>query len=773
MYLTKPDWLPVRTRFHLYAFGLFLLSIFTGNAIAQSTNNHAVLEEVVVSAQKRGDQRLQDTSISIQAFGEQELKDRLVKDFKDLAFSIPGLQLQDIGPGDREYILRGINSSGDSTVGVYYDEAVITASNAEDGGGRNAPIQMYDMQQVEVLKGPQGTLYGANSMSGTIRFITNKPKLDTFEGYLETELSSTRKGEENYGVNGMINIPIIDDVLAIRAVGWIKDMGGYIDAIRIESGPLDDVNTEEVAGGRVHLRWTPNDDLMFTLSHTYQDMEVGGTFRFMKGPSNDLSSIGFPPVNAGDLDNTGLTQDGWDDELNISSLVIEYKQDYGIFTAASSYFSRDLLFRFDNTGVVAAVPFFATLFPEPFQGIQPVDRNIWSTEIRFASAFENSPVQFVLGGFHSWDDQDWEAQAVNVGPDGLPAGPFTPGREDDVSNGGNTIFGRIDNTQIREYAVFGEVTYDFMDQFQILWGGRWFKSEFDSNEFVTHPFSFSSAVPFAVNSNSDSLTKFTWKTTLSWFPTDDLRLFATRSLGARRGGLNNASLPLDQFAVPEGFDPDEITNYELGVKWSLFDKRLQVNATAYHMEWDDIQLEGIDDLGVVNFIGNFGNATVDGIEFDATLQATDRLWLFLGWSYQDATLDEDNPDLGGGTTRPRGLKGDTLPNIPDFQGSVSLQYEQPLWTDWLGQARFDVVYRDNAQTEFNANIPTNIELGSYTTVNANFSLIENNRGWRVNLFVENLTDERADVDAFTTDVDQVGFVTTRPRTIGVNFSKRF
>lgn len=272
-------------------------------------------------------------------------------------------------------------------------------------------------------------------------------------------------------------------------------------------------------------------------------------------------------------------------------------------------------------------------------------------------------------------------------------------------------------------AFFGEVAYDPADQFQILWGGRWFESDFDSDEFVTHPFSFSSAVPFDVNSNSDSLTKFTWKTTLSWFPHDDVRLYATRSEGARRGGLNNASLPLDQFAVPEAFDPDEITNYELGLKWTLLDDRLQLNTAVYHMEWDDIQLEGIDELGVVNFIGNFGNATVDGIEFDATLQATDHLWLFVGASYQDATLDSYNPDLGGGANTPRGLTGDTLPNVPEYQRTASLQYERPLWADWSGQVRFDVVYRDSTRTEFNTDIPTNIELDSYTAVNANVALL--------------------------------------------------
>ncbi|MCZ6912909.1 MAG: TonB-dependent receptor plug domain-containing protein, partial [Proteobacteria bacterium] len=197
------------------AAGLLLgsLCVFP-TASAQDTS---VIEEIVVTAQKRGVQSIQEIPMSISALSGDRLIDMGATSFMDYAAVVPGIQFQDLGPGDKEYIIRGANSSGGSTAAVYFDEAIITGRNKEDGGGRQPDIKLYDMERIEILKGPQGTLYGASAFSGTIRMITNKPDPSELAGYVEAEVSSTHKGGENYNFNGWVNLPIIEDKLAVRA----------------------------------------------------------------------------------------------------------------------------------------------------------------------------------------------------------------------------------------------------------------------------------------------------------------------------------------------------------------------------------------------------------------------------------------------------------------------------------------------------------------------------------------------------------------------------
>ena len=205
-----------------------IILVIAGLAVICSITpiNAQILEEVVVTARKK-DESSFDIPINITAIGSDQLERLKARDFVDFAGSVPGLQFQDLGPGDKEYIIRGVNAKGPSTVGFYYDEAVVTASNQEDGGGRNVDIKLIDMDRIEVLNGPQGTLYGANSMAGTIKFIPKKPDLETFSSFLEADVSTTEEGGENYAVNGMVNIPL--GSVGLRIVGWQFDNSGYID----------------------------------------------------------------------------------------------------------------------------------------------------------------------------------------------------------------------------------------------------------------------------------------------------------------------------------------------------------------------------------------------------------------------------------------------------------------------------------------------------------------------------------------------------------------
>ena len=203
---------------------------------AASSADTSGLDEIVVTANKLNSQKVLDLPISIQAISGDSLQAGNVSGIMDVAGQIPGLSIQDLGPGDKKYVIRGINSTGDATTGVYYGEAVISGSNADDGGGFEPDIRLYDMDRIEVLRGPQGTLYGASSMSGTIRFIPKSPDLNNLGGYLTLEGSQTEHASGNYNFNGAVNLPIIDGVLALRLVGWKLYDSGYINQIRVGEG---------------------------------------------------------------------------------------------------------------------------------------------------------------------------------------------------------------------------------------------------------------------------------------------------------------------------------------------------------------------------------------------------------------------------------------------------------------------------------------------------------------------------------------------------------
>ncbi len=761
----------------IHAYHLMLLCcLFVLLAIpplAISADN-MVLEEVIVTATKRGAVALQDTPAAIQAIDGKTLAAMGAITFMDFAHAVPSLQYQALGPGDKEYIIRGINSSGPSTVGVYWDEAVITGSNKEDGGGRNADIKLYDLERIEVLKGPQGTLYGANSMAGTIRFITNKPKMDTVEGYVDGQVSSVNKGGTDYDINAMVNFPIVEGLFAVRAVGWFNDKSGFIDAVRIPSGRLNNINTDNTEGGRLIFRLTPGDNLVLTASALVQNMSSNGSSRYTPEgeDSFDLSGLGFPSVPGGDLINTDIAQSPWDESLQIYSFDAEYGTDFGVLTATTNYFQRDITFLFDTSPFLAANPGFQGFLPYPFTSREPRDRTVWSNEIRFASDLDGR-FQFVVGGFYQEDKLDFTVQTLRINGFGLPRGPFSSLDSDDAITNfpdGNTIFGRINNTTTEQYALFGEFTFDLTDKLTAMVGLRYFDSTLRAEEYVTHPFfGFGGAPDFDVIRTKDLQNKTTTKINLAYTLSEDFLVYATASQGFRVGGLNPASLPFDGGEIPRGFDPDQLWNYELGFKSDFMDGKARFNLTGFHIIWDDLQLESRTSDGIFPFITNVGQAQVTGLEFETYFLPTDQLQLSLSGSYQNARLTQDTPDLGNPASR--GLSGDHLPNIPKFQAYFAADYFVPVSQTFTGRFRADVSYRGKAKTEFSQRHPFNVNLDDFFLLNLRASLESDL--WSMTLFIENVTDERAQLDAISSEQDGFAYLTNRPRTIGVRAVRRF
>jgi iron complex outermembrane receptor protein len=750
-----------------------MLALAPSSVIAATgAGAEAGLEEITVTATKRGDQALMSVPITIQAISGNTLKAMGAAEFADFATSVPSLQFQDLGPGDKKYIIRGINSSGAATVGVYYDEAVITADNKNDGGGRNADIRLYDIDHIEVLKGPQGTLYGASSMTGTIRFITKKPDLKNFEGYVEGDVSTTKNGAANYRVNGMLNLPVVEDKLALRTVGWIVDDSGYIDAVRIPSGPLNNINNDGTQGGRIQAAFKVSEELLLTAGVTYQRTNSNGSSRYTPagtmsfgttGGTNFSGGTGFPAVPGGDLINTDLTQSPWHENLQVYSLTAEYNGSIGNITATSNYFKRNIDFNFDSSPILF---FFGV--PVPAVTYEPQSRSIWSNELRYASKFEG-PVNVVIGGSYQHEKSDLTVQVIKSNALGLINGPFSPLNADDAlsSPTGNTFFGRTDQNTLKQEALFGEVTFAATDKLQAVVGARYFHSSIHGLQETTHPFGGFSGSPVGPLPNDSSDSKATFKFNLSYKATPDFLLYATAAQGFRVGGVNAANLPFAS-NIPRSYKPDSLWSYEVGSKGTFLDKRLQVTAAAYEIRWKDMQVQAVDNTGAFHFITNAGKAKVDGFELELNALLTQGLTLTAAGSYQNSRLTQDQPTIPGNLCT--GHAGDKMFNVPKWQGDAALSYSAPVSGDFTGTLRSDVVYRGRTDTQFNG-CSFNVGLPSYALVNLRASI--ENKAWTATLYVRNLTDKRAVIDAISSDQDPLGVITVRPRTLGASITRRF
>jgi len=761
-----------------------------GGAVPAGADQTNELTEVVVTANKLNAQKVLDIPESIQAISGDALQGAGVSGIMDIAGDIPGLSIQDLGPGDKKYVIRGINSTGDSTTGVYYGEAVISGSNADDGGGFESDIRLYDLDRVEVLRGPQGTLYGASSMSGTIRFIPKAPDLNTLGGYFTLEGSETAHASGNYNFNGAVNLPIIDGELAVRLVGWKVYDSGYINQIRVGQGVtglasstppatatvnavglLKGVNDDDVGGGRATVRFTPTDKLTIDATYTSQTETSGGSSRytpagttaFNAGPGSNI-----PPVQGCDLCNTDVTQSPWADNLVVFGGTVTYDTGVGIVTGTSNQYNRNTNFSFDSTPVLVS---FAV--PVPAETFEPRRREVNSSEIRYASAFD-SPVNFVAGVYREHEHQFLNVDVIATNGYGLPTGPFCTNNSCDALTYpgiGTTFFGRSDERFTTSYAGFGEATWKITDAWTAVAGIRYFTESLEGVQIQTHPFggfpaTDSNLVP--VPDPNETFNKVTWKASLSYKFSDGLLGYGTVSTGFRSGGLNAVSEPFEP--IPAAYSPDSLTNFEVGAKGRLFDGLFEYQADVYFIRWSNIQVQETTPDGAFVYQGNAGEAKVKGVEFEFTARPIDYLTASFAGAYTDAYLSQGASAAQYALNPTLGLSGDAIPNVPKFQLNLGLNYRRPVANGWDGMIATDVTYRDAEESYFVSN-SYNIPLAPYTLVGLRVGAIQG--PWSITAFARNLTDKRAQVSAINSSQDPDALLTVQPRTIGVTLTRKF
>ncbi|MDT8321537.1 MAG: TonB-dependent receptor [Xanthomonadales bacterium] len=783
-----------------------------GSVVAQVTGGESeyMIEEIIVTARKRGAESLQDVPTSITALSQDMLETMGVVNFEDFAYQIPGLTFTDAGKGERRYIIRGVQSGGQQQVAVYYDEIALPGvqSSTSDSGSQTTDLMLYDVERVEVLKGPQGTTFGANSQTGTVRFITNKPVLDGYEASVKMSAGSTEHGGENYGAFGMLNMPLVENKLGVRIVAYYNEDAGFVDNVRLG---LEDINWYDTSGVRAIMRFEPSDSLTFDAMVWAQERDNGGADRFQPfdsfsqddnpngiGDRDNVSPQAF--FQTGDLQVGDFTQTPKPDDQVIASLTMNWDLGPAAVTAAASYYDREFGFKFDSSWILfflgidpsgsiddPANPDPALGRPDLFPALtdQKQDLEQQMFEARVVSTWDKR--WNYLGGFFFRNrESNFQSFVPVVDPvTGLPFDPGVPFAPPPQVGAGIAgchpcVFARTASKDIEETAFFGELTFDLTDRIELLAGLRWFEVDQSDIGETVFPFALFPPNPSLPNTQSAKEDQLIQKYQVSYQPTDNMTLFAVASQGYRLGGTNNQGV----VAIPDLFESDEVWNYEIGYKTQWFGNRLTVNGAIFNLDWDNMQVNAEDPTGAFGFVTNAGAAEVWGTELEVFALPTPNLSIGFGVSWlpkRELTEDQSTIVIIGGEEVPLfapGKKGDDIPNIPEvtINGNAHYSYAIPAAADWSGWVRGEFFYRSDSRSQLQSFQDGNANdrpLDGYGIVNLRAGF--DNSAWdgQIVFFVTNIADKQGDVQITGANGEPTSKVTNRPRTFGVEFSKRF
>lgn len=777
---------------------------FANSAVAQDAEQDAPsLETITVTAQKRTE-NLQDVPISLSVIGAQQLDEMQINDFEDYAKLLPSVSITPNGPGFGQVYMRGVASGGDGnhsgplpSVGIYLDEQPITTIQGA------LDLHVYDLERVEALAGPQGTLYGASSEAGTLRLITRKPDTGGFAAGYGLEVNTVTDGGWGHVAEGFVNVPVSDNA-AIRLVGWQKHDAGYIDNVfgertfptsgitqnnadRVE----DDYNDVDTVGARLALKVDLNDNWTITPTIMGQRQKVNGNFAYDNTIGERQISHAYPEFSEDRWSQAALTVQGKIGNFDLTYAFAHLKRDVDIESDYSDYgFWYDTLlgygaYFYDDNGDLV----------NPAQYIQGKDGyKKTSHELRIASP-QDQRLRFVAGLF--WMDQSHDIeQRYRV--DGLASLLSVRGWED-------TIWLTQQERKDHDEAVFGELYFDFTDKLTATLGFRHFRAENALKGFFGFANGYSSQssqppqnrsgeaaciVQFGPDpanwpsfngapctvfdkeiKENDTLGKFN----LAYKFTPNRMLYFTWSEGYRPGGINRRGI------LPP-YITEFLTNYEVGWKTSWLDNRLVFNGAAFHQVWDDFQFPILGQNGLTE-IRNANQASIDGLEMDVNWAATYNLRLSAGVGFYDAKLTENycgEVDANGNPisdcAAPPGPDGTRLPVTADVKANLTARYTFDIGeyeAFWQGSLVHEGRRSSDIRTIENTILG---DLPAYQVFDFSAGVRRNN--WSVDFYVKNLFDENAQYSRGVQCPEQVCAaqvytVSGQPRTIGIKFSQEF
>jgi len=715
---------------------------------------------IVVTALRRSS-TIQETPISIAAISGEGLAQMGATALPDYFRQIPNLNLTQGQIGISRISIRGINASGEATVGLYFDETPITgpSGTSQDPGANAADLNLFDLERVEVLRGPQGTLYGASSMAGTLRLIFNKPDAKRREAQIESQVSTTKDGSIGYFTRAMINEPIVEDVLALRIAAYHEQRPGYIDNIRYGQSNVNDSTSQ---GVRALLAFTPNPDMTLTGTVIYQKTEADdqqGWFEPLGDYQTNLSTV--LPFNS---------------KLQLYNLTYNWKLPSVTLTATGSYYRYDILRTIDfspNVNAISQSPaacrgYFniasacsasqlsdfrqAGLANMPAIGYQPAYLKTKTGELRATSDYKG-PLNWTLGVFYEnrQDHIDSHVSRANssTGQVILPL--------QDLSY-------RYIDTELTQKAAFGEVSLTPLSGLTLTAGARYYDYKRTTAGEATLASVFTGSVLTPFSSVKAHAKGWLEKFNVSYDVTRDVMLYGTVAKGFRPGGANNIPSLSQSLVI---YNPDSLWNYEVGAKTSWLNGALIVNAAIFQIDWKDIQTTARTADGLFGYITNAGAARIRGFEADVTVRPVQGLTLTMAAGHSDAVLTQDQSNSSLQLTGSSGRKGDRLPNVPNWSASASAAYRWPLIGDLDGLIRADYAYTGNIVNGFApATNPYFESYGDYGSVNARIGLENDRMGFY--LFVQNLTNEAGTVGAVSSLGIERQLYSLTPRTIGFN-----
>lgn len=733
------------------------LAITSWNVMAAepaATGENTKLEAVVVTAERR-EQDIQSVKTAISAISGKQLEQRNATGIEDIARLVPSVSYVPEGPGHGQLTMRGIALAASNatelrfktSVGVYFDETPVGFALY------NPNLNTFDLNRVEVLRGPQGTLYGAGSLSGTIKFVTNPPDASGYRSAIRGIFSSTEEADEgNYSIDAMFNAPLIPDKAAVRAVLGYRVDDAYID--NLATG--DDAGRYTTKSARVALGFEPTERLNLTLKANVQQYESNGISTIDLVEEN-AASVG---VIVGPFEQWRFTPEPLTDDFMLLALEANYEMDWADLTFVSSYLDRDIHNDHDFTYILMHdVGLDAML--SPLQN--PLSYDGYVHELRLTSSGVGRWTW--LGGLLYSDAHKRFGQSLPTpGSDAIfgPAEDF--GAEPD-----NLFQSRIRYHETQK-AVFGEVAYKLTDRLEATVGGRWFDYE--------EPYDVSAVGVFnggpTQGEASSSASDFNPKYVLSYQATDRILLAAQAARGFRLGGANDV-VPTNACAAdlaalgltsaPLSFGSESLWSYELNAKSSWLDDRLIVNAGVFDMHYDDVQVsQSLLGCGF-GFTFNGGKASSKGVE----LEFAGRIGSSFDWSagiaYVDAQLEEDLQFLG--------VKGDRLILSPDWMGNAFGRYSFPLAELITGFVQLDYQYRGGEIQTFGyyTNPALDQPTEGYDLTSLRIGI--ETRSLEASLFVNNLFDDSTVVEEEGELArGRISVQINRPRTIGVSLSWR-
>ncbi|MDO9369391.1 MAG: TonB-dependent receptor [Sphingopyxis sp.] len=697
--------------------------------------------DIIVTATKRSE-RLQDVPASVTVVSADTLTQEGAVKFEDYAAKVPGLSLTSSRAGLTQVTLRGITTGpaqSASATAYYIDEAPVGSVNAYTGGSSTTPdLDPSDLARLEVLKGPQGTLYGAGAVGGLVKFVTAEPDFDTVSGRLSAGISTIEKGGTGYALRGAINVPLIEDKLVVRASAFHRRDAGYVDVVNSPTINEKDANEARVSGGRLLLAAKLGDNVRVDLQGIAQTTRVDG--------SNivDVDAATLRPL-FGDLQRQRFAREPGKISLRLVNGKVTV--DLGAVSLLSSTTYQEVKARVAGD---ATAGFGAALGGIGVLTRQTTSVERFSQELRAdAAGVAGGLLDLQLGLYYTHEDDANKIPGFDT---------FNP------ATGALLPFPQLAVASIlstyEEYSVFANATVHLGDRFDILVGGRF------AHDDQTYDQDYRGALvgptPL-LYSGTEKGDIFTYLINPRFKISDDAMLYGRVATGYRAGGPNAVPPPALFPGIPTTFDPDKLTSYEIGFKGAL-DRIFTMDVAAFLTNWKNIQIQ--TSAGGFNFLVNGGNARSKGFEFTGRLMPTTGLTLGVTTAFTDAKLTSAAPAAGG-------LDGDRLPFVPRWAHSLSAQYDWEVAPDWnvnLGAALNYVGKRVSNYTNRAAKV-----IPDYTTINLNASI--EHQGWSLALFAKNLTDKRGITSLASQSLavggNPFGMAVIQPRTLGAELAFRF